>query len=149
MDSIPCFHCGEYFAPSPRHKNQRFCKKPECQRARKAEWQRNKMDTDPVYKADQKQSHQEWLWANPNYWKDYCKRNPDKAERNRILQTIRNRRRRNSKGSDAKMDASMIAKMDASKRNDFKLVGQFWLVPVIAKMDALKVFLHVVPAGYP
>ena len=135
MDPIPCFHCGEYFPPSPRHKDQRYCKKAECQRARKAEWQRNKIYTDPRYNADQKQSHQEWLRANPNYWKDYRKRNPEKAERNRILQIIRNRRRRKRQDSDAKMDARVIAKMDASKRNDFRLVGQFWLVPVIAKTD--------------
>ena len=148
MDPIPCFHCGEYFPPSPRHKDQKYCKKPVCQRAKKAEWQRNKMATDPVYKADQKQSHYEWLRATPNYWKDYRKRNPEKAERNRILQIIRNRRRRKCQDSVAKMDASVIAKMDASKRNDFRLVGQFWLVPVIAKMDASKVFLHEIPAGY-
>jgi len=54
------------------------------------------MANDPEYKANQKQSHQEWLWANPNYWKDYRERNPEKAERNRQLQTIRNRRRRKS-----------------------------------------------------
>jgi hypothetical protein len=106
------------------------------------------MDTDPVYKADQKQSHQEWLWANPNYWKDYRKRNPEKAERNRILQIIRNRRRRKCEDSVAKMDASVIAKMDASKRNDFRLVGQFWLVPVIAKMDASKIVLRQIPGSY-
>ena len=148
MDPIPCFHCGQYFTPSPRHKDQRYCKKPACQRARKAEWQRNKMATDPQYKADQKQSHYEWLRANPNYWKDYRKRNPKKAERNLILQIIRNRRRRKCKDSAAKMDAPVIAKMDASKRNDFRLVGQFWLVPVIAKMDALKIILRTIPASY-
>ena len=114
MDPIVCFHCGVYFPASPRHKNQRFCKKPECQRARKAEWQRNKMNTDPEYNASQKQSHYAWLRANPNYWKDYRKRNPEKAERNRILQIIRNRRRRKPEGSAADTDTTLIAKMDAS-----------------------------------
>lgn len=104
MDPIPCFHCGVYFPPSPRHKNQRYCKKPGCQRAKKAEWQRHKMDTDPEYKAGQKQSHYEWLRANPDYWKDYRKRHPEKVERNRILQVIRNRRRRKSQDFLAKMD---------------------------------------------
>ena len=149
MDPIPCCHCGDYFPPSPRHKDQRFCKKSACQKARKAEWQRNKMATDPEYRANQRQSHQEWLWANPNYWKGYRKRNPEKAVRNRMLQTIRNRRRGKSQDSNAKMDTSLIAKMDASKPNSFNLVGQFWLVPVIAKMDALKICLHTVPGGYP
>lgn len=148
MDLICCFNCGAYFPASPRHKNQRYCKKPECRRAKKAEWQRNKLDTDPEYRAGQRQSHYEWLRANPNYWKDYRKRNPEKAERNRILQIIRNRRRRKPEGSDADTDTSLIAKMDASKRNDFTLVGQFWLVPVVAKMDALKIVLRTIPASY-
>ncbi|MBW2610572.1 MAG: hypothetical protein JRC68_09545 [Deltaproteobacteria bacterium] len=148
MDPIPCFSCGDYFPSSPRHKSQRYCKKPKCQRAKKAEWQRHKMHTDPEYKAGQRQSHQEWLRANPNYWKGYRKRHPEKAERNRILQIIRNRRRRKPEGSDADTDTSLIAKMDASKRNDFGLVGQFWLVPVIAKMDASKIVLRQIPAGY-
>jgi hypothetical protein len=149
MEPIPCCHCGAYFSSSPRHKDQRFCKKPACQKARKAEWQRYKIATDSEYKANQRQSHQEWLWANPNYWKDYRKRNPEKVVRNRMLQTLRNRRRRKAQDSNAKMAPSLIAKMDASKPNNFNLVGQFWLVPVIAKMDALKICLHTIPAGYP
>lgn len=49
------------------------------------------------------------------------------------------------------MNASMIAKMDASnsKETSKKLCvsGQFWLVPVIAKMDAIKVNLYQIPGS--
>jgi len=48
-----------------------------------------------------------------------------------MLQAIRNRNR--------KKQAPMIAKMDASKPLQFSPVGEFFLVPLIAKMDALKV----------
>jgi hypothetical protein len=106
------------------------------------------MATDPEYKADQKQSHHEWLRANPGYWRSYRRRHPEKVERNRALQIIRNRRRRRPEGSTAQMALPVIAKMDASKRNDFGLVGRFWLVPVIAKMDALKIVLRQISAGY-
>ena len=146
MDPIPCCHCGGYFSPSPRHRNQRFCRRSGCQRARKAEWQRNKMHTDPEYRANQRQSHQEWLRANPSYWKDYRKRKPEKAERNRLLQALRNRRRGRFHEANARGDPPLIAKMDASKPEDFRPIGQFWLVPVIAKMDALKIFLHPISA---
>ena len=146
MNPIPCCHCGDYFPPSPRHRNQRFCKKPKCQRARKAEWQRNKMDSDPEYRANQRQSHQEWLRANPTYWQDYRRRNPKKAERNRLLQAIRNRRRCKSQEVNAREDPALIAKMDASRPSNFRPFGQFWLVPVIAKMDALKIYLHQLTA---
>ena len=42
-------------------------------------------------------------------------------------------------------DPQLIAKVDASIVNKFKTVGQYWLVPVIAKVDALKVNIFEVP----
>jgi len=42
MEQIPCAYCGDFFDPSPRHKNQTACKKPECQKDKKAAWQRFK-----------------------------------------------------------------------------------------------------------
>jgi len=148
MEQIQCIYCGDYFDPSPRHRNQTACKKPECQRAKKAERQRHKLKIDPIYKASQKISQKQWVRANPGYWKKYREENPEKAERNRILQAIRNRKARSSH-SAAKMDASLIAKMDASKSGNFQTLGQYWLIPVIAKMDALKVNIVKVPIRYP
>jgi len=148
MEKILCVYCGDLFDPSPKHKNQIACKKPQCQRAKKAEWQRHKMKADPVYNASQKISKKQWASANPGYWKRYRYKNPDKAERNRVLQAIRNRKAR-SKKSGTKMDTPLIAKMDASKSDNFQTLGQFWLVPVIAKMDALKVNIVKIPIRYP
>lgn len=148
MGQIQCIYCGDFFDPSPRHKNQPACKKLTCQRARKADWQRHKMKTDPVYNASQKISQKQWAKANPDYWKQYRKRHHEKAERNRILQTIRNRKAR-APNSFAKMDASLIAKMDSSRFDNFESLGQFWLVPVIAKMDSLKVNITKIPICYP
>jgi len=148
MEQIQCTYCGDYFDPSPRHRNQTACKKSECQRAKKAERQRHKLKTDPIYKTSQKISQKQWAGANPGYWKKYREENPEKAERNRILQAIRNRKARSSH-SVAKMDASLIAKMYASKSGDFQTLGQYWLIPVIAKMDALKVNIVKIPICYP
>ena len=148
MEQIPCFYCGGFFDPSPRHKNQTACKRDKCQKAKKAAWQRHKMKTDPVYAANQKSSQQQWIKANPGYWKQYRKDNPEKAERNRICQAIRNRRARSLPGA-ASIDPALIAKMDASKSDNFQILGQFWLLPVIAKMDALKVNIVKIPICYP
>lgn len=148
MEQIPCVYCGDYFDPSPRHKNQTACKKEKCQKAKKAAWQRHKLKIDPVYKANQKGSQQQWLKANPGYWKQYRKNNPEKAERNRILQARRNRKARCAP-ANAKMEPWLIAKMDASKADNFQVLGQFWLLPVIAKMDALKVNIIKIPICYP
>lgn len=38
MDPVPCVHCGTYF--TPRNRQQNYCCQPECQRARRASWQR-------------------------------------------------------------------------------------------------------------
>jgi macrodomain Ter protein organizer (MatP/YcbG family) len=52
------------------------------------------MRTDPDYRFNQRLSSQTWAKAHPGYWRAYRKRHPEKAERNRLLQAIRNRRRR-------------------------------------------------------
>ena len=148
MEQIPCTYCGVFFDPSPRHKNQTACKKTTCQRAKRAAMQRYKMKNDPIYNANQKSSNEKWLKANPDYWQSYRKRNPQKAERNRILQAMRNRKAR-SLPEAAKTDESMIAKMYASKMNKFEVLGQFWMVPVIAKMYASKVNIVKIPMCYP
>ena len=148
MEQIPCVYCGGFFDPSPRHKNQTACKKEKCQRAKKAARQRHKLKTDPIYAANQKSSQQQWVKAHPGYWKQYRKKNPQKAERNRIGQAMRNRKARSSPDV-TKMDQWLIAKMDASKSDNFQILGQFWLLPVIAKMDALKVNIIKIPICYP
>ena len=148
MEQIPCFYCGSFFDPSPRHKNQSACKKEKCQKAKKAAWQRHRMKTDPIYAANQKSSQQQWVNANPGYWKNYREKNPEKAERNRIAQAMRNRKAR-AASEVTQMQPLLIAKMDASKSDNFQILGQFWLFPVIAKMDALKVNIIKIPICYP
>jgi hypothetical protein len=142
-----CINCGRSFIQSPRHKNHNYCKRKKCQRAKKADWQRQKMREDPEYKANQKLSNRKWRESNPDYWKRYRERNPEKAERNRVLQRLRNKKKASYKadcqGKIAKMDASEVL-----KNTKFKVVGQYWLVPVIAKMDALKVNIVAYSTGY-
>ena len=148
MEKILCVYCGDFFDPSPRHKNQTACKNLRCRRAKKAAWQRYKMKTDPDYRFTQKMSQRQWVEAHPGYWREYRKRNPEKAKRNRLLQAIRNRRAR-SPQCLSESQSTLIAKMDASKADNFEVLGQFWMVPVIAKMDALKVNLLKIPVCYP
>ena len=147
MEQIPCCNCAEFFMPSPRHKNQIYCMKPECRRAKKASWKRNKMRTDPDYRYNHKLANQKWARAHPGYWKNYRDEHPEYVERNRILQTIRNRRSR-SRNDQQDGGERLIAKVDASIFNKNSLVGQFYLVPVIAKVDALKVNIFDISDPY-
>jgi hypothetical protein len=149
MEPVICVHCCEFFTPSPRHKHQSYCMKPACRRAKKAAWKRHKMATDPDFKLDQKLSNKKWAARNPGYWKQYRKNNPEKANRNRLLQTVRNRSRAQRLKSDPAADPALIAKVDASISNKFSLVGQFYLVPTIAKVDALKVNIFKITEPYP
>lgn len=140
MDQILCPCCTTFF--TPRNKLQSYCSKPACQRARKALWQKHKLATDPEYKKDQHLSQQKWLSKNPDYYKEYRLKNPEKARRNRALQRIRNRKSQLVKTVG-------IAKMDAGKSCNQSLLGQFWLVPTVAKMDPVKIFITTAPEGSP
>ena len=152
MEEVSCCHCGGYFIPDPRQKHPRYCGKVVCQRARKAAWQREKIRGDPDYLANQKQCWQDWYKVHPDYWKAYRKKHPDQARRNQDLQRMRNiRHRSRGRGDPPGIKGSMIAKMDASEHlgtpSGTTFSGQFWLVPVIAKMDALKVNIYRIPAS--
>lgn len=142
MELVICVHCAEAFIP--RNRKQSYCSKPECQRARKAAWKRIKVKTDPDHRAAKKLSQKKWAANNPGYWKAYRERHPKKAVRNRMLQTIRNRRRSNA----APSEQVLIAKRDASNPLDFQPFGQFYMVPLIAKMDVTKVNIYTIPAPW-
>jgi len=146
MEPIPCVNCGTFFIP--RNCKQNYCTKAECQRARKAAWQRYKLKYDDDYRTQQHLSQQKWLQTNPGYYRSYRRRNPDKVKRNRALQTIRNRRKRHCHSRKNLADNALIAKMDARKFCHFNMVGQFYLVPVIAKMDVSKVNIYTISNRY-
>jgi hypothetical protein len=104
------------------------------------------MRDDPEYRLNHQASNKVWFEAHPGYWKRYRKKNPKKAERNRMLQKIRNKRR--LKKNQGKSEGSLIAKVDASTARKIKVIGQFWMIPVIAKVDALKVYISEIPDTY-
>jgi len=101
MEKIQCTHCRSRLVPNPHMKNQRYCSKIECQRARKASWQRQKLATDPDYQANKRESQSAWRGRNPGYWRNWRARHPEYVQRNRIRQQDRRSR-------VAKMDASAL-----------------------------------------
>ncbi|MBU0464568.1 MAG: hypothetical protein KKE12_13370 [Proteobacteria bacterium] len=144
MESVPCPACSTFFIP--RNKSQSFCSEPGCQRIRKALWQKQKLASDPDYKGDQRLSQKKWLKNNPDYWKYYRRHNPEKAARNRSLQKIRNMKKQHP-SKPSKIIG--IAKMDARRSMMQSLSGQYWLVPTVAKMDAVKIFIVSIPVNSP
>ena len=146
MEEFPCLHCGVFFVPL--NKKQKYCSQEKCQKARRAAWQSHKLKTDPEYRAGQKTSNENWLKNNPGYWSRYRANNPGKVARNRSLQRIRNKRRIAKSHSPPTPKIDLIAKMDARNIPVAGLSGQYWLVPVIAKMDAVKIYIHAVSNSY-
>ena len=137
---VVCASCGEKFIRNPRSPNQSYCSKKECQRMRKSLWQKSRMKKDSTYRNNQRLSWKEWARQHPEYWKEYRKKHSDKTRRNSMMQTIRNRRRRRPE---------LIAKMDALEMPRIKPSGTYYLVPMIAKMDALKVNIFEIAGSWP
>ena len=143
-----CINCGRDFVKSVRHKKQNYCKRLECRRAKRSAWQREKLRRDSEYRVNQLLSNRKWKESNSDYWKKYRERNPEKTERNRMLQRLRNKERTKRK-SGIKMD--VIAKMDSSifvKPAKFRVMGRYWLIPVIAKMDSSMVNIVEITSSY-
>jgi hypothetical protein len=75
MEPILCKNCFEFFPSSPRHKDQNYCMKPECRRAKKATCKRRRMDAEPKFKEEQQLINKKWAQNRPGYWKEYRKKN--------------------------------------------------------------------------
>ena len=96
MGTKRCSGCGELFSPRRNVPHQQFCAKGECQRARRARWQREKLKQDPDYRGNQAMAQRRWRDRRRDYWRRYRQSHPEYTARNRVQQRERNRRRRQS-----------------------------------------------------
>jgi len=142
MTTMICSSCNDEVTKNPKLKGrqQNYCGKTKCQRARKAAWKRDRLRSSPEFRSDHALANRKWSATNPEYWRQYRLCNPERAERNRLLQQLRNQR----------ISPSSSPKNCKGRRVNIQtnqLVGQFWLVPVIAKVDALKVNIAAIRAS--
>jgi len=134
MKKKVCEHCRCTFFPS--RSNQKFCTNQTCRGSRKRQWQSKKVRTDEDYRAAQKEAHARWLEKNPDYYRNYRKRNSTYTRCNQLQQRVRNRCRRGVRSSQFH---EKIAKMETKRP---VVTGIYQLVAVgpdgnlIAKMDA-------------
>jgi hypothetical protein len=137
MANKQCVACGQSFQPRPQVPQQSYCAAPDCQRERRRQWQRLKLQSDPDYQDNQMRAQQAWGQRNPDYWRGYRLSHPDYVERNRALQHERN----------TKTQASHVAKMDASSALHPLPSGMYHLRLVtnggVAKMDVWTVEITV------
>jgi hypothetical protein len=79
-----CACCGEPFVPRPQVPDQAFCTSPNCQRARRRQWQRAKLQSDPDYRINQRAAQHAWSQRNPDYWRNYREAKPEDERRSRV-----------------------------------------------------------------
>jgi hypothetical protein len=86
------------------------------------------MESDLHYRQNQKASNQQWHNNNPDYWKTYRQRNPDKAARNRQKQHDRNKKRRKVAAPVVKVELSerfvkmyLVNQTDVLPEREFRL----------------------------
>jgi len=102
-----CPYCEKQFTPLPSHPQQVVCSSVDCQRRRRAEYHRKKINKDPLYRALCEDSKQTWKQRNPDYMKQYRARRrkvkPDKAtvrpsiaELKKLLTSVKNNVEKNT-----------------------------------------------------
>lgn len=89
-----CRFCQQSFEPSKFRPDQSVCGQPECQRQRRAEYHRRKIDTDSVYAQVVSDSQKKWRDAHPDYQKIYRQSHAAAVGRNRQMQPGRDAKRR-------------------------------------------------------
>jgi hypothetical protein len=89
-----CRYCERTFQPSKYQPAQSVCGDSGCQRRRRAEYHRQKIVADPVYRQVCQDSPQKWRSRNPDYWRQYRRQHPTAVERNRQQQHVRDQKRR-------------------------------------------------------
>ena len=145
-----CIYCQSPFRPHVKVPSQKVCFNHDCQKARRKEWQRRKIQNDDDYKKNQAIAQKAWATRNPDYWRNYRRAHPEYVERNRRQQKRRNIRSRYSPNL-LENDPKMIAKMDDLKGKSCIISGYYMLYPIstgrIAKMDEMLVKIEVVATG--
>jgi hypothetical protein len=74
--------------------NVLFCIRPECQRRRRADYHRRKLEADPEYRQIAHDCQKKWREAHPDYLPRYRAQHPEANERNRERQRRRDQKRR-------------------------------------------------------
>ena len=137
-----CAGCGEDFHPRSQTPKQTFCAAPACQRERRRRWQQARRQHDAEYRDNQSRAQASWAARHPEYWREYRRKHPAYSERNGTMQHAR----------DARRQARVLAKMDASTAVSLVPSGTYRLTPVtpekLAKMDAWMVEITVVSTAY-
>ena len=71
MNKKRCINCNCKFHPNKHVVKQKYCKKRECQNARKANWRQDKLRHNKKYLINKKEAQNKWRISKPDYWRNY------------------------------------------------------------------------------
>ncbi len=89
-----CCYCQQPFHPSLFRPQQTVCSQADCQRQRRSEYHRHKVQTDPEYRQVCLDSPRKWRTRHPDYWRKYREDHPQTVEQNRRKQRQRDQSQR-------------------------------------------------------
>jgi hypothetical protein len=89
-----CRYCQQLFQPSKFRRDQSVCGQPECQRKRRTDDHRHRLEIDAEYAQVVRDSRRKWRQAHPEYLKNYRQAHAAQVERNRQQQRRRDLKRR-------------------------------------------------------
>jgi len=88
MSVKSCRYCEQEFKPSRYHPNQDVCSSKECQCRRRTEYHRKKLEEDPIYREQCRDSQRKWREQNPDYMKTYLSKHRQDNQRNPQVSTL-------------------------------------------------------------
>ena len=148
-----CEICGGAFTPHASAPHQKYCGK-RCYQKSRNHRQKERLKNDPDYQANQSSSQRKWRTRNPQYMRDYRKKNPGYVKRNRIQQRRRNRaRQKSSQPLSSLVSSEAIVKMTSLHVDGKALWVQGWAVSetgeIIVKMTGLQTHAIGLSASFP
>lgn len=136
-----CACCGRPFEPYPQVPKQAFCSSPDCQSARKRQWQRAKLQSDPDYRINQRAAQQAWAQRNQDYWRNYRNARPEYEQRNCEQQRSR----------DARVRAQ-TREVDLAKMDVCDLPSGLYLImrhPAFSEGNSNSLIVEITPVRVP
>lgn len=121
METKTCAACGQTFQPHHKVPTQTYCSSSVCQKVRRQNWQRDKQQSDPDYRDNQRRVQQAWIERNPDYWREYRKSN--------VASTSGTKNGRASSNDSDQIKPSLV-KMDELTRLDGIPAGVYRIRPV-------------------
>jgi hypothetical protein len=70
MSDRRCCYCKQLFQPSRFRPHQLVCSRSDCQRQRRRDYHRRRIETDPEYSQVVRDSRRKWRDAHPDYQKN-------------------------------------------------------------------------------